>query len=309
MGEEFVQGTDFFAIPDFGGGIADMKMNDVSPDGAILVGTGNTKTGMKAFRADTTVLDEDGVPVPVQLTIQDLVTEQTLRSSSAQAVSADGTIIAGYGSTKTANRAFVTTFLDMMRLPEKRSGKLYPARARRRQVCRGLCHDRDRRRRHHRRPQRQPQGPRGLHLVRGTIPTHLKSSLGGQGTGRALQEEQGRRGHRHRLSPRIGGGRADRRGPQPDHPLPLGGLRLDRQPHAGWREDEYIGYFYDLEYILIKTGAGEASLMGSSWILYEATGISAAGDRIVGWGINPEGGVEAWLVTNFPYDELVFTHE
>ena len=70
-----------------------------------------------------------------------------------------------------------------------------------------------------------------------------------------------------------------------------------------------IGYFYDLEYILTKTGAGEASLMGSSWILYEATGISAAGDRIVGWGINPEGGVEAWLVTEFPYDELVFTHE
>jgi len=49
--------------------------------------------------------------------------------------------------------------------------------------------------------------------------------------------------------------------------------------------------------------------MGSSWILYEATGISAAGDRIVGWGINPEGGIEAWLVTGFPFDELVFTHE
>ena len=74
-------------------------------------------------------------------------------------------------------------------------------------------------------------------------------------------------------------------------------------------EEEEIGYFYDLEYILTKTGAGEASLMGSSWILNEATGISADGDRIVGWGINPEGGVEAWLVTGFPYDELVFTHE
>ena len=74
-------------------------------------------------------------------------------------------------------------------------------------------------------------------------------------------------------------------------------------------EEEEIGYFYDLEYILTKTGAGEASLMGSSWILHEATGISAAGDRIVGWGINPEGGVEAWLVTNFPYDELDLTHE
>ncbi|MGD9237527.1 MAG: hypothetical protein PVF09_12670, partial [Desulfobacterales bacterium] len=74
-------------------------------------------------------------------------------------------------------------------------------------------------------------------------------------------------------------------------------------------EEEEIGYFYDLEYILTKTGAGEASGMGSEWILNEATGISAAGDRIVGWGINPEGGIEAWLVDGFPYDELVFTHE
>ncbi len=49
--------------------------------------------------------------------------------------------------------------------------------------------------------------------------------------------------------------------------------------------------------------------MGSSWILEEATGISAAGDRIVGYGVNPEGGIEAWLVTGFPYDELDLTHE
>ena len=74
-------------------------------------------------------------------------------------------------------------------------------------------------------------------------------------------------------------------------------------------EDEEIGYFYDLEYILTKTGTGELSGMGSEWILNEATGISAAGDRIVGWGINPEGGIEAWVVTGYPYDDLVFTHE
>ncbi len=83
--------------------------------------------------------------------------------------------------------------------------------------------------------------------------------------------------------------------------------------------NEYIGYMYDLEKILIKTGAGEASLMGSSWILNQATGVALsdvvnAGDsgpsaRIVGWGINPEGGVEAWLVTNYPYDDLVFSHD
>ena len=62
-----------------------------------------------------------------------------------------------------------------------------------------------------------------------------------------------------------------------------------------------IGYLYDLEYILIKTGAAETSGMGSQWILNEATGVSAAGDRIVGWGTNPEGGIEAWLVTGFPF--------
>ena len=155
---------DYLAIPDFGGGISDMKINDVSADGIILVGTGNTKTGLKAFRADTTVVDEDGVPIPVQLTIQDAVTLQTLRSSSAQAVSADGIIIAGYGSTKTANRAFVTTVLDATTdpitlestiLPMLGGGKFAEAYA----MTAG--------RRHHRRPQRQPQGPRGLHLVRG----------------------------------------------------------------------------------------------------------------------------------------------
>ena len=76
-------------------------------------------------------------------------------------------------------------------------------------------------------------------------------------------------------------------------------------------EDDEIGYLYDLEYILTKTGAGELSGMGSEWILTEATGVACGtdGTRIVGWGVNPEGGEEAWLVTDFPYDELVFTHE
>ena len=84
-------------------------------------------------------------------------------------------------------------------------------------------------------------------------------------------------------------------------------------------ESEYIGYMYDLEKILIKTGAAEASSMGSAWILNEATGVALsdvvnAGDngpsaRIVGWGTGPEGGGEAWLVTNFPYDDLLFIKE
>jgi len=82
---------------------------------------------------------------------------------------------------------------------------------------------------------------------------------------------------------------------------------------------DYIGYMYDLEKILIKTGAGEASGMGSAWILLDATGAALSdvtndGDngpsaRMVGYGINPEGGEEAWLVTNYPYDDLEFTHD
>ena len=76
-------------------------------------------------------------------------------------------------------------------------------------------------------------------------------------------------------------------------------------------EDDEIGYFYDLEYILTKTGVGELSGMGSEWILNEATGVSCGDDgtRMVGWGINPEGGIEAWLVTGFPFDVPEFTHE
>jgi len=46
-------------------------------------------------------------------------------------------------------------------------------------------------------------------------------------------------------------------------------------------EDDGIGYLYDLEYILIKTGAAETSLMGSMWVLNEATGVSDDGSRIV----------------------------
>jgi len=80
--------TDYTLIPDFGGGLADMRVRDVSADGTILVGYGNDKRGLRGFRADAEVVDADGVPIPVELVIQDSVTLQTLRSSSAEAVSA-----------------------------------------------------------------------------------------------------------------------------------------------------------------------------------------------------------------------------
>ena len=85
---------------------------------------------------------------------------------------------------------------------------------------------------------------------------------------------------------------------------------VGRQPVL---EDDEIGYLYDLEYILIEIGGGSV-LMGSSWILNQATGVALNDDltaRIVGWGVNLEGGIEAWLADVFPYGELesLLTHE
>ena len=309
--EPFEAGIDFWAIPDFGGGISDMQIKDVSADGVILVGTGNAKTGPKAFRADTTVLDEDGVPVAVQLTIQDMVTLQTLQSSTAQAVSADGTIIAGYGATKIANRAFVSTFLGMddstgeailesYILPMLGGGKFAEAYALTVTdegviYIAGRCDS--------------PKGPVACIWFRDETQTDAPWVIKELG---ALSKK-----NKDAVATSI----AYRPGSAVGELIVVGRSQTNLYPSEAFvwtgnpvlepdgEGDEYIGYFYDLEYILIKTGAGEASLMGSSWILYEATGISAAGDRIVGWGINPEGGVEAWLVTEFPYDELDLTHE
>jgi hypothetical protein len=290
---------DYLAIPDFGGGASDMKVTDVSVDGTILVGTGNTKTGLRAFRADTAVVDEDGVPIPVQLVIQDAVTLQTLRSSAAEAVSEDGLIIAGYGSTKTANRAFVTTVLDATTdpitlestiLPMLGGGKFAEAYAMTPDgaVIAGRSDS--------------PKGPVAcIWFVDETTGEWVVKSLG------ALSKKN---------KDAVATGIAYRVGSAVGDLIVVGRSQSILYPSEAfvWAgnpvlEDDEIGYFYDLEYILTKTGAGEASAMGSSWILYEATGISAAGERIVGWGINPEGGVEAWLVTGFPFDELVFTHE
>jgi uncharacterized membrane protein len=289
---------DYLAIPDFGGGISDMTVKDVSADGIILVGTGNIKTGLRGFRADTTVVDADGVPVPVQLVIQDAVTLQTLRSSAAEAVSEDGLIIAGYGSTKVANRAFVTTSEDWSAeepvlvstiLPMLGGGKFAEAYAMTPDgaIIAGRSDS--------------PKGPVACIWFQDDTETWVVKSLG------ALSKKN---------KDAVATGIAYRPGSAVGELIVVGRSQSILYPSEAFvgtgnptLEEEEIGYFYDLEYILTKTGAGEASLMGSSWILYEATGISAAGDRIVGWGVNPEGGIEAWLVAGFPFDELVFTHE
>ncbi|MHC4821418.1 MAG: hypothetical protein ACYTDX_06830 [Planctomycetota bacterium] len=290
---------DYVTIPDFGGGIADMRAMDVSADGTVIVGYGNNKRGLRGFRADKTVVDADGVPIPVQLTIQDAVTLQTLRSSSAQAVSADGLIIAGYGSTKKANRAFVTTVLDATTdpitlesaiLPMLGGGKFAEAYAMTPDglVIAGRSDS--------------PKGPVAcIWFVDGTTGEWVVKSLG------ALSKKN---------KDAVATGIAYRPGSEVGELIVIGYSQTNLYPSEAfvWTgnpvvEDDEIGYFYDLEYILTKTGTGEASGMGSEWILNQATGISAAGDRIVGWGVNPEGGIEAWVVTGYPFDGLEFTHE
>jgi uncharacterized membrane protein len=289
---------DYLSIPDFGGGISDMKVKDVSADGFILVGAGNTKTGLRGFRADTAVVDAEGVPIPAQLVIQDAVTLQTLRSSVAEAVSADGLIIAGYGSTKTSNRAFVTTSDDWYAaepilvsalLPRLGGGKFAEAYA---MTPDGafIAGRSD-----------SPKGPVACIWFMDDTETWVVKELG------SLSKK---------TKDSVATGIALRPGSAVGELIVVGRSKSILYPSEAfvWTgnpvlEDDEIGYFYDLEYILTKTGAGEASGMGSEWILNEATGISAAGDRIVGWGVNPEGGIEAWLVTGFPYDELVLDHE
>lgn len=318
IGEEFEPAWDYWKIPDFGGGISDMKVKDVSADGTILVGTGYTKTGMKAFRADTTVLDDDLVPIPVQLTITEVVDGvegQTLQSSSAQAVSADGTIITGYGSTKRGNKAFVTTFLgidpdtgeadfESTILPGIDGGKFAEAYAMTPDglVIAGRSDS--------------PRGPQACIWFLGDDPETTdfetdvwvvkglgglsKKKLDSVATGIAYRPES-------MVGELIVVGKSqsilypEEAFVWTGNPVLLPDNEID--------VDEFIGYMYDLEYILTKTGAGEASSMGSRWILNEATGISADGDRIVGWGVNPEGGIEAWVVTGFPYDELDLSYE
>ncbi len=288
---------DYATIPDFGGGLSEMRALDVTADGLIMVGYGNNKRGALAFRADMT---DPLLPIVKTLTITDsTATTQTLKWSVAEAVSADGMIVAGYGGTKTGNRAFVTTVLDestdpitllSVLLPNLDGGKFAEAYAMTPDgaIIAGRSDS--------------PRGPQaciwfldaatGEWLVKG-LGSLSKKSVNSVATGVAY---------------RLGSTAGDL--------MVVGSsqsILYDSEAFV-WAgnpvlEDDAIGYLYDLEYILTKTGVGELSGMGSEWILNEATGVSAAGDRIVGWGVNPEGGVEAWLVTGFPFDVPEFTHE
>lgn len=296
--DETATDPNYLAIPDFGGGISDMVANDVSADGTILVGTGNTKTGPVAFLANTTVLDAEGIPIPLQLTITDLYyTEQTLQTSSAQAVSADGTIIAGFGGTSRGNKAFVTRVLDATTDPITLESYVLPA------IDGGQWSE------------AYAMTPDGLYIA-----GRSDSAKGPQAciwfVDPATSEwvVKGLGGLSKKKYDSVATGIVQRPGAADGELMVVGYSKSILYPSEAfvWSgnpvlEDDLVGYLYDLEYILIKTGAGEASLMGSSWILNQATGVALNLDgtaRIVGWGVNPEGGIEAWLADGFPYGEL-----
>jgi uncharacterized membrane protein len=295
--KDSVDEGDYVTIPDFGGGATDMAALDVTPDGVIMVGYGHNKRGPLAFRADMT---DPLLPVVRTLTITDSVyTEQTLQGTVAEAVSADGMIIAGYGGTKRGNRAFVTTVVDASTdpitllsvvLPNIDGGQWAEAYAMTPDgaIIAGRSDS--------------PKGPQAcIWWQDATTAEWLVKPLGGLSKKKLDSVATG-------VAYKVGSDAGD---------LMVVGrsqsILYDSEAFV-WTgnpvlEDDGIGYIYDLEYILIKTGAAEISGMGSMWILNEATGVSALGDRIVGWGINPEGGVEAWLVTGFPFHTPEFTHE
>jgi uncharacterized membrane protein len=290
---------DFVEIPDFGGGTSEMVARDVTAHGLVMVGYGNNKRGPLAFRAD---LSDPLLPVVRTLTITDsLYTLQTLSWTKAEAVSADGLVIAGYGGTKTGNRAFVTQVVDATTdpitllsvvLPNIAGGRYAEAYAMTPDgaIIAGRSDS--------------PKGPQAcIWFFDGTTAAWVVKGIGG------LSKKS---------YDAVATAVTYRPGSTVGELIVVGRTKsiLYAQEAFVWTGnpvlvDDLIGYMYDLEYILTKTGVAELSGMGSEWILNEATGVAfgADGTRIVGWGTNPEGGVEAWLVTGYPFDELVFVKE
>ena len=304
---------DYVTIPDFGGGTSEMVAKDVwgTDTQSIMVGYGHNKRGPLAFRADMT---DPLLPVVKTLTITDSVyTEQTLRWAKAEAILMDLDAgqewIAGYGGTKRGNRAFVTEVLDATTdpitllsvvLPNIDGGSWAEAydMVMTDEVGLVVAGRSD-----------SPKGPQACiwWFVDDTTGWVVKG-LGG------LSKKK-----KNSMATSV----VHRPGSPVGELLVVGWsqtILYDSEafvwagdPVVDEADQNELSYMYDLEYILTKTGVGELSGMGSMWILKEATGVSynaeTGNTRMVGWGINPEGGEEAWVVTGYPFDELVFTHE
>ena len=259
-----VDDGDFVKVPDFGGGAADMAVKDVTVDGGIIVGYGNNKRGPLAFYADMTVLDSEDLPILKPLTITDSVyTEQTLKWTVAEAVSADGTMIAGYGGTKTGNRAWFATVVDATTdpitllsvvLPNLSGGKFNEAYAMTPDgaIIAGRCDS--------------PRGPQAC--IWFVDPATAEWSVKGLG------------GLSKKKLDSVATGIAYKPASDAGELMVVGyskSILYDSEAFV-WTgnpvlEDDGIGYFYDLEYFLTNTGAGVLSGFGSQWIMNVATGV------------------------------------
>lgn len=300
-----------------------MVATDVSADGTIMAGYGHNKRGAKAFYANMTeaILDPLIEPTPHELTIQDSVSLQSLKTSRVEAMSADGLTFVGFGSLgRRGNRAFIATVIgyDSEGEPELESRILEPQDGDRTSEAYALTEDDE-----------------GNFYVAGRSDTEaciwwnetdvgdwVALGLGGlvegsspnsAATGIAWRNDTeagdlivvGYSESIHEPSEAFvwTGNACLEDDPDCEQPLP------DHKP------------MLDLEYILTKTGAGEISGMGSRWVLKEATGVSSVpkddptcfgtGDtgmivscnretRITGWGTNPERSTEAFIVTAYP---------
>lgn len=291
---------DYVSIQDFGGGLSEMVALDVSADGLLMAGYGNVRKGPVAFFAD---MSDPILPVVHQLIIEDLILDKQLQSAKVQAMTADGSVIVGYGySQRGGNRAFVSFLEDMSDvenplmkttiLPTIGGGKFAEAYA----VAvdpstdalyiAGRCDT--------------PKGPQacvwfedettGEWAIK-PLGSLSQKDVNSAATGIAYVSDGSVVGHLM-----VTGYSATTKNPK--EAFVWAGEAVDVN------EDEPIGYMHSLEYILTKTGVGEESGMGSDWILYELTGLSALGDRMVGWGQNPEGNIEAFVVTGYPYGEM-----
>jgi hypothetical protein len=305
---------DWVQIQDFGGGANDMAAMDVTSDGLIMVGYGNVTRGPVAFYAD---MIDPLLPVVKQLSITDSVyTERTLQWSRAEAVSASAEetvngylVIAGYGGTRTGNRAFVTEVLDAVAdpilllsvvLPNLDGGKWSEAYAMT-PDGRYIAGRSD-----------SAKGPQAcIWFYDDLAAAWVVKPLGGLSKKKLNSVATG-------IAYRVGAEDGDLIvvGYSQSILYPSEAFVWSGNPilEENVMDEGVLGYIYDMEYILTKTGVGEASAFGSQWILNQATGIAVDEDgfsRIVGWGTNPEGGIEAWLVTGFPFEALepLLTHE
>jgi uncharacterized membrane protein len=306
---------DYATIQDFGSGADYMTAKDVSRDGQMMVGYGNNNQGPVAFWAELEQHPTDPeakILVMYSLAVTD--GEKNLKWAIAEAVSEDGYEIVGYGGTAgkgSRDRAFYSKVLgfdqitdaitlESYLLPNLLGGQNAKAHA----MTKNLDGDRVF-------IVGECESSKGWMACLWFVDETSESPGGwvvkalGSLSSNEVQSVATGVAYRELPVPTVG------------ELIVVGNSLSNQDPSEAfvWSgnpslvDEPDTGYFYDLEYIVTKTGAGAVSDMGSNWILKEATGISESGDRIVGWGISPEGGIEAWAVTGFPLGELDLSKE